>query len=939
MKQISGNNKDYIYKGNYHWNEQFEGKAILNNQINYRFGEKCCVSVLKPKKFDLEKLEKKWKNYLKSSKFSFAFSNDVLFDDAFEYYCRFLRKDATGYNEKISYNNRKIEEMNIKDISKIITNSDSSITNRSSISIVIYYGNKKLLFLADNIASEALEDLSQKEMNYSLVKLPHHGSESNIDDCFIKNVETGIYLVSTNSEKYNHPDLETLAKIACKKTDYVKKIYFNYKVEKVVKFEQNFEKSVQGLYPFVVGGIEGVEDNRIHLSELHAPYTQAGWDVKKMDDVLDGNWSVKVNGLTQRNTLAYQTIPQNFRFEPGVTYKVSFDYQTGSDDTYGVVVGTGEYKGATRLETLKKQMGPDQDGHYERLITGDMSGQTWFGIYSTGNAPDLQGTSGSEANFGGYKEIVLDNLVIERVDEDINKETLQGLIDKAEGLERTDYDKDAWKVLADAVVNAKVAVNKDKTDAQDIQTAYYELKAALDYVEGYKLDPEAKNDISVKGAKATAFSEDNGTYGSNIGKASYVLDGNTSTAWMTAYSGFSTTIKNNEGWIDIQYPEPHTVDGLRYLPGPSVGGSFTSITTYEISVKTADSDEYQVVATGDWANTEGWKTAEFAPVENVTNIKLLAKAANPTNWWAVASEIRATSKSEAEAGNKPGAEVVNKDALNKQIEAVKALDKDNYAANDAWKTLEAKLAAAEKVSADKDATTYDVKLALANLKDALGDIQLLGADYSKVDAAIAKVPADLSIYTEESVAALNEALRDLDITKQSEVDKMAAAIKKAIANLKIAHADGLANEAAEDGNWYVYKDGSVDTTYTGLAANTYGWWYVEGGKVNFNATGLVANEYGWWYVQNGTIDFGYTGLAANEYGWWYVEGGKINFEHTGLVANEYGWWYVEGGKINFNYTGSAANEYAGGMFRADRSTSTSMVSYQTSKAGGMYATE
>ena len=681
----------------------------------------------------------------------------------------------------------------------------------------------------------------------------------------------------------------------------------------VVKFEQDFENNVQGIYPFVVSGIEGVEDNRIHLSELHAPYTQAGWDVKKMDDVLDGNWSVKVNGLTQRNTLAYQTIPQNFRFEPGVTYKVSFDYQTGSDDTYGVVVGTGEYKDATRLETLKKQMGPDQDGHYERLITGDMSGQTWFGIYSTGTAPDLQGTSGSEANFGGYKEIVLDNLVIERVDEDINKETLQGLIDKAEGLERTDYDKDAWKVLADAVVNAKVAVNKDKTDAHDIQTAYYEMKATLDYMEGHKLDPEAKNDISVKGARATAFSEDSGTYGSNYGKASYVLDGNTSTAWMTAYSGYSTTIKNNEGWIDIQYPEPHTVDGLRYLPGPSIGGSFTSITTYEISVKTADSDEYKVVATGDWANTAGWKTADFAPVENVTNIKLLAKAANPTNWWAVAAEIRAISKSEAEAGNKPDAEVVNKDALNKQIEAVKALDKDNYVANDAWKTLEAKLAAAEKVSADKDATTYDVKLALANLKDALGDIQLLGADYSKVDAAIAKVPADLSIYTEESVAALNEALnavnRDLDITKQSEVDKMAAAIKKAIANLKIAHADGLANEAAEDGNWYVYKDGSVDTTYTGLAANTYGWWYVEGGKVNFNASGLVANEYGWWYVQNGTIDFGYTGLAANEYGWWYVEGGKINFEHTGLVANESGWWYVEGGKINFNANGLVANEY------------------------------
>ena len=50
----------------------------------------------------------------------------------------------------------------------------------------------------------------------------------------------------------------------------------------VIGLNQDFENSVQGLYPFVVGGIEGVEDNRTHLSELHAPYTQAGWDVKKM---------------------------------------------------------------------------------------------------------------------------------------------------------------------------------------------------------------------------------------------------------------------------------------------------------------------------------------------------------------------------------------------------------------------------------------------------------------------------------------------------------------------------------------------------------------------------------------------------------------------------------------------------------------------------------
>ena len=66
----------------------------------------------------------------------------------------------------------------------------------------------------------------------------------------------------------------------------------------VTGFFQDFENVAQGLYPFVVSGFEGVEDNRIHLSELHAPYTQGGWDVKKLDDVIDGEWSVKINGLT-----------------------------------------------------------------------------------------------------------------------------------------------------------------------------------------------------------------------------------------------------------------------------------------------------------------------------------------------------------------------------------------------------------------------------------------------------------------------------------------------------------------------------------------------------------------------------------------------------------------------------------------------------------------
>ena len=61
------------------------------------------------------------------------------------------------------------------------------------------------------------------------------------------------------------------------------------------------------------------------------------------------------------------------------------------------------------------------------------------------------------------------------------------------------------------------------------------------------------------------------------------------------------------------------------------------------------------------------------------------------------------------------------------------------------------------------------------------------ADYTAVDAAIAKIPADLSGYTDDSVKALTDAknavVRDLSSDKQSEVDAMAKAIEDAVAGL------------------------------------------------------------------------------------------------------------------------------------------------------------
>ena len=84
-----------------------------------------------------------------------------------------------------------------------------------------------------------------------------------------------------------------------------------------------------------------------------------------------------------------------------------------------------------------------------------------------------------------------------------------------------------------------------------------------------------------------------------------------------------------------------------------------------------------------------------------------------------------------------------------------------------------------------------------------GETPLCGAepaDYAAVDAALGKIPADLTAYTDESVEALRAAeeavIRGKAIAKQAEVDAMAEAIERAIAGLALKPADYSAVDAA-----------------------------------------------------------------------------------------------------------------------------------------------
>ena len=92
----------------------------------------------------------------------------------------------------------------------------------------------------------------------------------------------------------------------------------------------------------------------------------------------------QLEAVREEQVLLYHTIPQNFRFEAGKTYKVEFDYEAGSS-AYAVVLGDGErFNNATDNDYLAVTAGTGKASHHEFTVTGSESGQTWFGIYANG---------------------------------------------------------------------------------------------------------------------------------------------------------------------------------------------------------------------------------------------------------------------------------------------------------------------------------------------------------------------------------------------------------------------------------------------------------------------------------------------------------------------------------------------------------------------------
>jgi len=364
------------------------------------------------------------------------------------------------------------------------------------------------------------------------------------------------------------------------------------------KFKQDFEEVPQGIFPFVVGDVEGVQDNRTHLSEKHEPYTQRGWNGKKVNDVIEGNWSLKTNGLTGNDKLVYQTIPQNFRFEEGKTYKVTFDYEAGSNGSYSFVIGNGENTRRSKLtkydleNTWEKSSKPKRVSFY---VTGEKGGNTWVGIYSNARGADTKGdTNNNEINFKGYKDFMMDNLEIEEI-KLTGKMIVDDAFEKNTPIVNGNYKQDSLNAYKDAV--AALLEADDDISVDDAKALVERVNAAKEALE-VKRSSTDWDDIADVDAPHESDEE----------SPWYAFDNNTNSIWHTPY-GVDSLGKS----LTVNFTKPMESTRFEYVPRQS--GANGRVMSGSLTVIDENDKEHHFNFQG-WRNDAKTKVVNFgAPIK------------------------------------------------------------------------------------------------------------------------------------------------------------------------------------------------------------------------------------------------------------------------------------------------------------------------------------
>lgn len=557
----------------------------------------------------------------------------------------------------------------------------------------------------------------------------------------------------------------------------VAKSLYNYREDGT--FVQDFESVVQGLYPFVMASGQGVDDPSTHLSQYHAPYSQSGWGNVIIDDVISGEWSLKQHDSYKRTGLVYRTIPQNFHFEPGKTYEVSFDYQAGSANSFRIFVGEGEGENVVeQLPWLEKTttgtVGEKSwTNNYTFTITGAQSGQSWFGLYSNASS---QGSS----SYGSY-DFILDNLVIREVDSasasmtlDKNEITFKGVT----GTEKINATVSGGEAEF-SYASANTSIATVSADGTVTPVAFGSTVISVMAKVGNQI-MVASVDVNIpkEGMKYLSYSNIYQNSAQSGEEGTNTIDGNPSSLWHTAWSGFAVS-EDNPAILTFELNGAQDFDTLRFQQRPS--GSNGIIKKYQFVWGTSFNAQTHVVSGGGNSDVitttdaertnKGWVNVDLSGIADKRAVKYLQIRVLEGNTvdgggpYAAIAEFEAYSYSKYE-GSEPSGTAVDKAELVTVLKEMANVNTFGLTENDKKEIAEV-MENASKVLSSQTATAKDVADQIAALREKKA--ALTTGKMSALEELIDQVASkDTSACTTASVWNFDHALKVAKITAEKD---------------------------------------------------------------------------------------------------------------------------------------------------------------------------
>ncbi|MDO9180663.1 MAG: AVAST type 1 anti-phage system MBL fold metallo-hydrolase Avs1a [Agitococcus sp.] len=225
----------------YQWNFA-DGTLSINTELPLiQLGNNSgSVQIINPSFATLSTLLRWWQDELSKLGYIGPSGAGGLLDDAFEFISASAKSGPRKKSVMISAGGA--------DVLEEVYCSDTSVTNRSSIAMIVELNGRRILFLGDAWAEDIVETLQQlqakgQSLVFDAVKLSHHGSLHNTSPQLLQMIDAPIYFISTNGQGHGHPDFEVLAAIVDRPASFQRTLYFNYQTPASSRLRSHQSKS------------------------------------------------------------------------------------------------------------------------------------------------------------------------------------------------------------------------------------------------------------------------------------------------------------------------------------------------------------------------------------------------------------------------------------------------------------------------------------------------------------------------------------------------------------------------------------------------------------------------------------------------------------------------------------------------------------------------